>query len=94
MVVSSMIIMPLFLVAFGLICYQYYRVDPKRRVLNLRFGLMATASIGAISYPFVKYLYRHSPLLPPMSEGYLLVALFCFVVGFFLLRRMPPIDQP
>jgi len=93
MVIPTAIIMPLFLVAFVLTGYQYYHVDPKRRVLNLRFAIMSVTIIGAVTYPLVSYLYGTETRLPTLSQGYATTALLCLAVACVLLRRMPPAEH-
>ena len=93
MVIPSGVIMPLFLVGFAMTCYQYYHVDPKRRVLNVRFAIMFITTAGAISYPFVSYVYGKDSLLSTLSQGYAATGVLCLVLAFVLLRRMPPAER-
>jgi hypothetical protein len=46
-------IVPLFLISFVLLAFQYFRINPDRRLLNLHFGLM----IGAIVFALVQVAY-------------------------------------
>jgi uncharacterized membrane protein YccC len=77
----------LFLVAFGLAVWQYQQIDPRRRVLNLRFGLMAGATVALFYYVFHMYDYPNDWL-----TSWIFCALGAFWVGWawYLLRRMPP----
>jgi len=81
----------LFLAAFILTAFQYYRIDPRRRVLNLRFPIMATAAAGACSLPFVAARLNQDPALQAkFSVIYLVVAVICLGASYLLFRRMPP----
>jgi hypothetical protein len=75
-------IVPLFLVSFVVLAFQYFRVNPDRRLLNLRFGLMA----GAIVLALVQIAYPGRPL----SLVLLLLGLFWLVYSLYLLRGLPP----
>jgi len=86
MVPTSVIIL-LFLAAFFLNGWQYYQIDPKRRVLNLRFALMAGATIGAIGYPLIN---AYDPGDRHASWLFLALGLFWLATAYYLLRRMPP----
>ena len=81
------IILPLFIVGFLLANYQYLAIDPKRRILNARFGLMIGAIIAVIGYPIYAWKVpgdRHT------SWVMLGLAIFWVLYSLFLLRRMPP----
>ena len=75
-------IVPLFLASFIMLAFQYYRVDPVRRVLNLRFGLM----VGAIALIFVT-LGLNTLRLSPI---FFALALLWLGVALYLFRLMPP----
>jgi hypothetical protein len=75
-------IVPLFIASFALLYYQYYRINPDRRLLNLRFGLMA----GAVALMFVA-----------IALGSQLASLVLFALGLlwlglslYLFRFLPP----
>ncbi len=89
MVIPNAVVVPLFLVTFVLACYQYYCVNPKRRMLNFRFGLMVAGIVGGFSYPLVRFQLSGHPSRQLVSFIYLAVALFCVSAAYFLLRRMP-----
>ncbi|HET8997132.1 MAG TPA: hypothetical protein VFN42_10745 [Acetobacteraceae bacterium] len=93
MIIPSGIIMPLFFVGFAMTCYQYYHIDPRRRVLNLRFAIMAVTTVGAVSFPVVQYLYGQKALLAPVSQGYTAAGVLCLVLSYILLKRMPPAEH-
>jgi hypothetical protein len=88
MIVPASIIGVLCLIAFVVAYYQYYRLDPKRRVLNLRFAIMLGAVLCAVSYPVVYKYYYHEPQFRLISETYLAVAVFLLAGAYVLLRRM------
>jgi hypothetical protein len=86
MIPRGIIILP-FMIAFFLIMWQYYKIDSKRRVLNLRFALMLGATVGAVSYPFVTV---YDPGDRHVSWLYLALALLWLATAYYLWRRMPP----
>jgi hypothetical protein len=84
--VPRTVIVLLFIAAFMVTYWQYYRIDAKRRVLNLRFAMMVSALAGAIGYNFINHFYpddRH------ISWFFLALALFWLATAYHLLRRMP-----
>ncbi len=80
MYIPSGFIIPLFIVSFLLLSYQYYQIDPDRRVLNLRFGLMVIA-VGLIFA--VVMLHDQS-----LSMIFFLLALLWLGLSIYLLRRV------
>jgi hypothetical protein len=86
MIPTSVIIL-LFIAAFLLVLVQYYQIDPKRRVLNLRFALMLGASVGAVSYPLVSF---YDPGDRHVSWLFLALGLLWLATAYYLWRRMPP----
>ncbi|HEY3847113.1 MAG TPA: hypothetical protein VGL95_08370 [Acetobacteraceae bacterium] len=84
--VPEVFIIPLFLVAFVMATVQYLRIDPKRRVLNVRFALMVGAAAAAIGYPIYSYCYPED-----RRASWLLLALglFWMATTYFLFRRVP-----
>ena len=79
--ISNFAILPLFIASFILFAFQYYRVNPERRLLNLRFLMM----IGAIVSLFTTVSQRNS-----LSLVFFLLALVWLGVSLFLLRFLPP----
>jgi hypothetical protein len=75
-------IVPLFLISFVLLTFQYFRINPDRRLLNLHFGLM----IGAIVFALVQVAYPGWP----QSMVLLVVGLCWLGFSLYLLRLMPP----
>jgi hypothetical protein len=86
MVPTVLIILP-FLAAFVLALFQYMQIDPRRRVLNVRFGLMAGAAIFSVSYPILEF---YVPDDRPLSWLFLALALFWLASAYHLARNMPP----
>lgn len=86
MVPTPLIILP-FLFAFMLLSWQYYRVDPESRLLNVRAILMMISIVGAFGYPIYTYFHPHARLA---SWGLFGLAVICLVTTFYLLRRIPP----
>jgi hypothetical protein len=88
--VPMFIIILLFLAAFFLITWQYFQIDPKRRIMNLRFLMMVCACAAAIGYPLFNLTHpgdRHASWL------FCGLGLFWLVSAWFLLRNMPPREQ-
>lgn len=88
--IPTSLIMALFLIAFVLTAYQYYRINPLQRVQNARFALMAITALGACSFPVVAGLAESRQWETKFSVIYLAVAVICLGASYFLLRRMPP----
>ena len=78
-------IVPFYIVSFVLLAFQYFRVNPDRRLLNLRFGMM----FGAIVLAFVRILMPE----PTLSLVLFLLALFWLGLTLFLFRLLPPPRQ-
>lgn len=83
------VIFLVFLAVFLLNCWQYFHIDPKRRVLNMRFVIMTGAVIIDIGYPIYNFL---APYDRPVSWLLLALGLFSLAVGYYMLRNMPPRD--
>jgi hypothetical protein len=75
-------IVPVFIVSFIMLAFQYFRTDPERRVMNLRFGLM----VGAVALMFITVLMGNMPF----SLIFALLALFWLGLTLYLFRQMPP----
>ena len=75
-------IIPLYIASFIMLAIQYFRINPERRVLNLRFGLM----VGAIALMFITVFLGNLPL----SLVFFLLALFWLGLTLYLFRHMPP----
>jgi len=77
-------IMPCFLAAFVWLAYQYFVVSPDRRLLNVRFMLMAGAIVLNLAYLLV---VPHAGIFPLVI---LLLGLGWLAAALVLHRRMPP----
>jgi hypothetical protein len=86
MIPRPLIVLPL-LVAFVMCTVQYYRIDPKRRLFNLRFVLMITSAAAAFAYPIYTVLHPGDRLT---SRIFLGLAITWLAASYVLLRRMPP----
>ena len=86
MIPTPLIIIP-FLAAFGLITWQYREIDPRRRVLNLRFALAASAIAAVFYYIFHVFNYPDDRHTSWIFEA---LSLIWLAWGWWLLRRMPP----
>ena len=75
-------IVPLYIASFVMLAVQYYRVDPERRILNLRFPLM----VGAVALMNASVGFDKLPLSPV----FFLLALFWLGLAIYLFRLMPP----
>jgi hypothetical protein len=78
--ISSFAIVPLFIASFLLALFQYWRINPVRRLLNLRFVLM----FGAIAFAIA------TDMLPQWSYQFFALAVVWFGTTLGLLRTMPP----
>ncbi|HKD74574.1 MAG TPA: hypothetical protein VKB76_03735 [Ktedonobacterales bacterium] len=78
--ISSFAIAPLFIASFMLAGFQYFRINPMRRVLNPQFGLMFGAIVLVVAAGTVP---RWSLVLFAVSVVWLATTLFMF-------RTMPP----
>ncbi|HME25543.1 MAG TPA: hypothetical protein VKI44_30125 [Acetobacteraceae bacterium] len=75
-------IIPLYIASFIMLAFQYFRINPERRVMNLRFGLM----VGAVALMFITVFLGNLPLSPV----FFLLALFWLGLTVLLSRHMPP----
>ncbi len=82
MIIPTAVIVPLFLISFGLLAFQYFRISPDRRLLNMHFALM----ICAIILLLVQIMMPGRPL----SLVLFLLGLFWLGFSLYLLRRLPP----
>jgi hypothetical protein len=82
MAIPTSAIVPFFIASFILLAFQYFRINPDRRLLNLQFGLMLTAIVLA----FVGILRPGGPL----SVVLFLAALFWLGLSLYLFRHLPP----
>jgi len=78
-------IVPLYIASFALLYYQYYRINPDRRLLNVRFGLMA----GSVLLMFAT-IFWDNELASPV---FFLLGLFWLGLSFYLLRFLPPSEH-
>ena len=85
MIIPTGAIIPLFMVTFFLLAFQYYVVNPDRRMLNLRFVLMASDII--LMFVYLMMLDLHTPLF---SMVFLALGLFWLATALLLLRTLPP----
>lgn len=86
-VIPTILIFLPFLAAFCLTTWQYYQIDPRRRILNLRFMLMASAIVAMFFYLFHVFNYPDD-----RRTSWIFEALGVIWLGWswWLLRRMPP----
>ena len=77
-------ILPCFLAAFVWLAYQYYVVNPDRRLLNMRFTLMAGAIVLTLLYLMA---IPHEGIFPLV---FLLLGVAWLACALILHRRMPP----
>jgi hypothetical protein len=72
-----------FLAAFVLAAFQYYRLNPERRVINIRFLLM----VSAVVLVFLDVLLGASPAA---SVLFFALAVLWLGAAVYYLRLMPP----
>ena len=77
--IPSWVIIPLYIVSFLLQFFQYYRIDPARRVLNPQFALMT----GALVLMFTVIMLGNKSL----SLIFFFLALLWLGLSIYLLRR-------
>lgn len=75
-------IMPLYIASFVMLAFQYFRINPERRVLNLRFGLM----FGALVLTFSGVSLGNTAFTPV----FFVLALFWLGLTLYLFRNLPP----
>jgi hypothetical protein len=80
--ISNFAIIPIYIVSFIILFIQYFRINPDRRILNLRFFLM----LGAVVLLFGTVFFSPTHL----SLAFFLLALFWLGLSLYLLRMMPP----
>ena len=64
--IPNAVIIPLLIATFIMLAFQYFRVDPERRVMNLRFGLMFSLGFFLLALFWLGvtlFLFRRMP--PP-----------------------------
>jgi hypothetical protein len=82
MIIPTGVIIPFYLISFVLLAFQYFRISPERRLLNMHFALM----IGAIILSLVQIATAGQPL----SLVLFLLGLFWLVLSIYLFRFLPP----
>ena len=85
MIIPAGVILLLLLVAFLLLSFQYFVVNPDRRLLDPRFLLMASDVV--LMFVYIVNLDLHTPLF---SMIFLALGLFWLITALLLLRTMPP----
>lgn len=78
--ISNYAIAPFGLASFVVLLYQYYRINPDRRIFNLHFVLMVTAIALSLADVF----------FPAWSIVYCVLAVSLFGFTLFLNRTLPP----
>ena len=86
MIPTFLIIIP-FIAAFAIIVWQYWAIDPRRRIFNLRFMLAVCAVVAIFYYIFHVHDYPHDRHTSWVFEA---LSLIWLVWAWWLLRRMPP----
>jgi len=75
-------IIPVFIVSFIVLAYQYFRINPDRRVWNLHFGMMFGALLLMIATNVLSETW--------LSPLFFVLALFWLGTSIYLFRQMPP----
>jgi multisubunit Na+/H+ antiporter MnhE subunit len=76
------VIAPFYIVSFVLLAFQYFRVNPEKRLANLHFGLMAGAIVLMLAAIFLTE--RFLPLI------FFALALVWLGLSVYLLRSLQP----
>ena len=80
--IPSAAIIPLYIASFVVLAFEYFRVNPERRLLNLHFGLMGGAVVLMLADVFlVEWL---------LSLIFFVLALSWLGFSLYLLRHLPP----
>jgi hypothetical protein len=82
MYIPNGVIVPPLIASFVILAFQYYRIDPDRRVFNLRFGLMVGAIVLMLAAVFMQDW--------DISLIFFVLALFWLGLSLYLLRYLPP----
>ena len=82
MEIPTSAIAPLFIASFILLAFQYYRIDPDRRLLNLHFGMM----LGAVLLIFLRIMLPG----PDLSMVLFALGLGWLGVTLYMFRHLPP----
>jgi hypothetical protein len=83
MEIPSHAVVSLYVVSFIVLAFEYFRVNPVRRVFNLYFGLM----LGAVVLMLARVFLVAEGWL---SLAFLALALVWLGLSLYLLRRLPP----
>lgn len=78
--ISSFAIAPLFIASFMLAGFQYFRINPARRLLNPQFGLMLGAMVLAVT----------AGTVPQWSLVLFAVSVVWLATTLLMFRTMPP----
>jgi hypothetical protein len=78
-------IAPLYIASFLMLSFQYFRINPQRRVRNLHFALMVGALVMMLADVFMA--------TSPVSLILFALALLWFALSLYLFRRMPPLGH-
>ena len=87
MIIPTAVTVPIFIVSFILLVFQYYRINPAWRLLNMHFGLM----LGAIVLMLLRIILPQWLGDPSIASMVLLaLALIWFGLALLLFRFLPP----
>jgi hypothetical protein len=75
-------IAPFYIVSFVLLAFQYFRVNPEKRLVNLRFGLMAGAIVLMLAAVVLTEWF--------FALIFFTLALVWLGLSVYLLRTLPP----
>jgi len=80
MQIPSVAIIPFCIVSFVIQAWQYYRVNPDRRVFNAHFGIM----FGTVILMFADVFFSK------FSVIYCALAVVSLALSIYMIRLMPP----
>ncbi len=80
MQIPSVAIIPFCIVSFVLQAWQYYRINPDRRIFNTRFGMMFLA----VFVMFADVFFGVWSLI------YFALAVVSLALSIYMIRLMPP----
>ena len=82
MVIPTGVVMPIAIASFLVLLFQYWRINPEKRLLNLQFPLM----IGALALMVLEISFAGQSV----TLVFFLLASLVLAIAVFLLRFLPP----
>jgi hypothetical protein len=87
MIIPTAVIAPICVLSFLLLGFQYWRINPHRRVLNLQFCLMLGVVVLMLTRTVMPYWLGDPSVV---SMVLLAITVLCFGITLLLFRTLPP----